>query len=69
MVDGFGPQERGEARAEKHGPRTLDEHLVEPLGHTIRLGGVMDVQVTNGPDVLKVSVKFLAQKFPSSVAP
>ena len=64
MVGSFSPKERGKAHAEEHG-LTLDECLVELLGHTLRLGGVMDVQMTNSPGIIKVSIEFLAQELPS----
>ena len=67
MMDSLGPKEGGEPCFKEHGVRAFNEHLIEPLCDTIGLGGIMDIQVTNCPDIVKVSLEFLAYKFPSSV--
>ena len=68
VVDSLGPKEGGKPCFKEHGARAFDEHLIELLHDTIGLGGIVDVQVTNCPDITKVSLEFLAYKFPSSVA-
>ena len=42
--------------------------MVEAFDDAVRLRRVVYIQVANGTDVLKVSIEFLACKFPPTVA-